>query len=105
MDSNNNDLKQLLFSAREMKGYSQRKLARKIGIHHSSLNDIENGRIKKIDIEVLRKIAKELDINLDLLLKVAGYNEVVDMFEESNSFFKHKATKGLKNLLGEYRRS
>ena len=105
MDSNNNDLKQLLFSAREMKGYSQRKLARKIGIHHSSLNDIENGRIKKIDIEVLRKIAKELDINLDLLLKAAGYNEVVDMFEESNSFLQRKATKGLKNLLDEYRRS
>ena len=53
---NNNevyDLKLILLAAREKKGLSQRKLARKIGIHHSSLNDLENGKIKKIDIEVL----------------------------------------------------
>ena len=42
------DLKLILLAAREKKGYSQRKLARKIGIHHSSLNDIENGKIKEV---------------------------------------------------------
>lgn len=105
MNNNQNNLKLLLYTAREMKGYSQRKLARQIGIHHSTLNDIENGRIKKIDIEVLRKISKELDINLDFLLKAAGYNEVVDIFENNNNSFKRKTTESLKKLLDDYKKS
>ena len=105
MNNNQNNLKLLLYTAREMKGYSQRKLARQIGIHHSTLNDIENGRIKKIDVEVLRKISKELDINLDFLLKAAGYNEVVDIFEKNNNSFKRKTTESLKKLLDDYKKS
>ena len=57
-DNENYDLKLILLAAREKKGISQRKLAKKIGIHHSSLNEIENGKIKKVDIEVLRKLAE-----------------------------------------------
>ena len=68
------DLKHILLASREKKGYSQRKLAKIIGIHHSSLNDLENGKIKKIDVEVLRKIAEELDLSLELLMKAAGYD-------------------------------
>ncbi len=105
MNNNQNNLKLLLYTAREMKGYSQRKLARQIGIHHSTLNDIENGRIKKIDVEVLRKISKELDINLDFLLKADGYNEVVDIFERNNNSFKRKTTENLKKLLDDYKKS
>ena len=35
------DLKHILLADREKKGYSQRKLAKKIGIHHSSLNELK----------------------------------------------------------------
>lgn len=105
MDNNNEyNLKIILSTAREKKGYSQRKLAKIIGIHHSSLNDLENGRIKKIDVEVLRKIAEELDLSLDLLLKASGYNQVAFMFEQNSSLNK-KSTKDLKNLVEEYRLS
>lgn len=41
-----------------------------------SLNDLENGKNKKIDVEVLRKIAEKLDLSLELLMKAAGYNQV-----------------------------
>lgn len=99
------DLKLILLAGREKKGYSQRKLARKIGIHHSSLNDLENGKIKKIDVEVLRKIAEELDLSLELLMKAAGYNQVAYMFKQCDSSLDSKSTKDLKNLIEEYRLS
>lgn len=99
------DLKLILLAGREKKGYSQRKLARKIGIHHSSLNDLENGKIKKIDVEVLRKIAEELDLSLELLMKAAGYNQVAYMFKQNGSSLDSKSTKDLKSLIEEYRLS
>ena len=107
MDENNlkYDLKLILLDAREKKGYSQRKLARIIGIHHSTLNDIENGKIKKIDVEVLRKIAEELDLSLELLLKAAGYNQVVNMFKTQNDPLDKKSTRDLKNMIEKYQES
>ncbi len=107
MDGNNlkYDLKLILLGAREKKGYSQRKLARIIGIHHSTLNDIENGKIKKIDVEVLRKIAEELDLSLELLLKAAGYNQVVNMFKTQNDPLDKKSTRDLKNMIEKYQQS
>ena len=99
------DLKLILLAAREKKGLSQRKLARKIGIHHSSLNDIENGKIKKIDVEVLRKIAEELDLSLELLLNAAGYNQVAYMFKQNGSSLDSKSSKDLKDLIEQYRMS
>ena len=104
---NNNevyDLKQILSAAREKKGLSQRKLARKIGIHHSSLNDLENGKIKKIDIEILRKLAEELDLSLVLLMKASGYSEVAFMFNRADSL-DNKSTRDLKDLIKKYKLS
>lgn len=97
------DLKLILLAAREKKGYSQRKLAKIIGIHHSTLNDIENGKIKKIDVEVLRKIAEELDLSLELLLTAAGYNQVVNMFKTQEDPLEKKSTRDLKNMIQKYR--
>lgn len=99
------DLKLILLAAREKKGYSQRKLAKIIGIHHSTLNDIENGKIKKIDVEVLRKIAEELDLSLELLLTAAGYNQVVNMFKTQEDPLEKKSTRDLKNMIQKYRES
>ena len=44
---NSGELKNLMESAREVKGISQRELAKLIGISRSTLNDLINGKIKK----------------------------------------------------------
>ena len=98
------DLRAMLVAGREKKGLSQRKLAKKIGVHHSTLNDMENGRIKKIDVGVLGKIADELDLNLEMLLKASGYSQVAYMFEQKSSL-NSKTPKTLKELIGQYRAS
>lgn len=75
---NSNKLKGIIESARINKGISQRELAKLSGISRSTLNDIINGKIKKIDVDSLKKIAETLDLSLAILLKVAGYDEFLD---------------------------
>ena len=73
---NSEELKILIESAREAKGISQRELAKLTGISRSTLNDLINGKIKKVDIDDLRKIAETLDMSLQKLLKASGYDEM-----------------------------
>mgnify|MGYP002544212827 CR=1 FL=1 len=72
------ELKNIIENARIKKKISQRELARLSGINRSSLNDIINGKIKKIDVDSLKKIAETLDLPLTILLRVAGYDEFLD---------------------------
>ena len=51
---NSEELKNLIESARVEKGISQRELAKLTGISRSTLNDLINGKIKKVDIDDLR---------------------------------------------------
>ena len=74
-----------------------------IGIHHSTLNDIENGQIKKVDIDMLRLIAEELDLSLVMLLKAAGYSDLA--FNLGTYLEEDKTTRDLKLKLEEYRKS
>ena len=53
---NSEKLKVLIEDARVKKGISQRELAKETGISRSTLNDLINGKIKKVDIDDLRKI-------------------------------------------------
>ena len=94
-------LKTLIEGGREIKNFSQRELARRIGLSNTSLNDLENGKVKKPDIEVLRKIAEELDLSLEQLLKAAGYDALTNWF--SNDEFKNKSSRDLKNIIKEAR--
>ena len=71
-------LKTLIEGGRDVKNFSQRELARRIGLSNTSLNDLENGKVKKPDIEILRKIAEELDLSLEQLLRVARYGELTN---------------------------
>ena len=77
---NSEKLKVLIEDARVKKGISQRELAKETGISRSTLNDLINGKIKKVDIDDLRKIAEVLDMSLQELLKVAGYDEMLFYF-------------------------
>lgn len=74
---NSEELKNLIELARETKNISQRELAKLTDISRSTLNDLINGKIKKVDIDDLRKIAEVLDISLQKLLKVAGYDKIL----------------------------
>ena len=79
---NSEKLKVLIEEARVKKGISQRELAKETGISRSTLNDLINGKIKKVDIDDLRKIAEVLDMSLQELLKVAGYDEMLFYFNK-----------------------
>ena len=103
---NSEELKILIESAREAKGISQRELAKLTGISRSTLNDLINGKIKKVDIDDLRKIAETLDMSLQKLLKVAGYDEMSLYFHAHKSKDKYidKSSKDLKELIEKYKR-
>lgn len=104
---NSEELKNLIESARESKGISQRELAKLTGISRSTLNDLINGKIKKVDIDDLRKIAEVLDMSLQKLLKVAGYDEMSLYFQAHKSKDKYidKSSKDLKELIEQYKNS
>ena len=100
---NSEELKNLIESARVEKGISQRELAKLTGISRSTLNDLINGKIKKVDIDDLRKIAETLDMSLQKLLKVAGYDEMLFYFSKDK--YANKSSKDLKDLLEQYKES
>ena len=100
---NSEKLKVLIEEARVKKGISQRELAKETGISRSTLNDLINGKIKKVDIDDLRKIAEVLDMSLQELLKVAGYDEMLFYFNKDK--YANKSTKDLKNLIEQYKKS
>ena len=50
---------------REEKNLSQEQLANLLEISQSKLSKIENGRIKKIEINLILKFCKSIDVSLD----------------------------------------
>lgn len=104
---NSEELRILIETARIKKGISQRELSKQTGISRSTLNDLINGKIKKVDIDDLRKIAEALDMSLQELVKVAGYDEMSMYFRMNKAQNKYldKSTKDLKRLLDEYKNS
>ena len=97
---NSEELKNLIESARVEKGISQRELAKLTGISRSTLNDLINGKIKKVDIDGLRKTAETLDMSLQKLLKVAGYDEMLFYFSKDK--YANKSSKDLKEMIKNY---
>lgn len=94
---NSNELKNIIENARIAKEISQRQLAKLSGISRSTLNDIINGKIKKVDVDSLKKIAETLDLSLTNFLKVADYDEFLDCL--SLDKYKNKSTKDLKEMI------
>ena len=50
---------------REEKNLSKEQLANLLEISQSKLSKIENGRLKKIEMKLVLKFCKSIDINLD----------------------------------------
>ena len=65
------------------------------------MNDLENDKVQKPDIEILRKIAEELDLSLEQLLRAARYDALTNWL--SNDKFKNKSSRDLKNIIKEAR--
>lgn len=98
---NSEKLQDLILYTIDKKGISQRELSKLSGISRSTLNDIINGKIKKVDVASLKKIAETLDLSLTNLLKVAGYDEFLDyLFLDK---YKNKSTKDLKEMIEKYK--
>ena len=70
---------------RMKKGLSQRKLAKIIGIDHSTISDFENGIIKKIDFFIVVKMCYALSIDIEDLLDYFEFNLLIDEeFDDEN---------------------
>ncbi|CDD29834.1 putative transcriptional regulator [Clostridium sp. CAG:433] len=96
----NSDLKNVIENARKAQGYSQRQLAKQIGLSQSTYNDTINGKIKKVDVEILRKIAEGLNLSLDYLLKFSGYGDVYSYMNAEK--YSNKSTKDFVEMLDKY---
>ena len=97
---NSEELKNLIESARIEKGISQRELAKLTGISRSTLNDLINGKIKKVDIDDLRNIDETLDMSLQKILKEEGYDEMLFYFSKDK--YANKSSKDLKEMIKNY---
>ena len=53
---------------RKAKDWTQAELAEKAGVRRATVNRIENARVKAIDLEVLEKLAKALDVDPGYLI-------------------------------------
>lgn len=96
----NSELKNVIENARKAQGYSQRQLAKQIGLSQSTYNDTINGKIKKVDVEILRKIAEGLNLSLDYLLKLSGYGDVYSYMNAEK--YSNKSTKDFVEMLDKY---
>ena len=100
---NSNELKNIIENARIAKGISQRELAKLSGISRSTLNDIINGKIKKIKIDDLYQISIPLELNLENLLEVCGFNSILKSLNTDR--YSGMSDRQLKEKLDEYQQS
>lgn len=94
------ELKCVTENARKAQGLSQRQLANKIGLSQSTYNDTINGRIKKVDVEILKKIAEGLNLSLDYLIKLSGYGDVYNYMNIER--YSNKSTEYYVEMLDKY---
>ena len=100
---NSEKLQNLILNAIERKKISQRELAKLTGISRSTLNDIVNGKIKKIKLDDLYQISIPLELNLEDLLDACGFNNVLKTL--SRDRYEGMSTRQLKEKLDEYQQS
>ena len=100
---NSEKLQNLLFNTIDKKGISQRELARLSGISRSTLNDIVNGKIKKIKLDDLYQISNILELNLENLLEACGFKSVLKSLNADR--YAGMSDRQLKEKLDEYQQS
>lgn len=53
---------------RERAGFTQDELSAKSGVRRATISDYERGRVRRIDLDILEKIARALGVDAALLL-------------------------------------
>ena len=79
----NSKIRALLTEIRLNNGLSQREMSRRLGINHSAINDIENGKIKNVSIKIIVKLAEEFNISIKTLLIASGYEKLIYLLENN----------------------
>lgn len=69
------DLGDAIRNARKGKGLSLRALERLVGVSNAHLSQLETGRIEHPSMALLYSIAEALDLDYQLLLRLAGHLE------------------------------
>ena len=100
---NSEKLQNLLLSAIDRKGISQRELAKLTGISRSTLNDIVNWKIKKINLDDLYQISNILELNLENLLEACGFKSVIKLLHTDR--YAGMSNRELKEKIDEYQKS
>lgn len=100
---NSEKLQNLILNAIEKKHISQRELAKLTGISRSTLNDLLNGKIKKIKLDDLYQISDSLELDLEDLLQAAGYKMIIKKLGYDR--YEGMSNKDLKKLIDEYKDS
>lgn len=68
-------LAEAVSTKRKSLGITQRELSRRTNIDNNTIAKIEKGERKKPNVLSLKKLSFALDIDSDVLLKLAGYNK------------------------------
>ncbi len=76
MAKNQTELGQLISTARESKGISQRQLAKLANMDSAEVSRIEAGKRQKPNVLYLKGIAEVLDLSLVKLMELAGYSDI-----------------------------
>lgn len=100
---NSEKLQNLILNAIEKKNISQRELAKLTGISRSTLNDILNGKIKKIKLDDLYQMSIPLELNLENLLEACGFKSVLKSLNADR--YAGMSDRQLKEKLDEYQQS
>ena len=102
-----NDIKQfgvLLRKLRKKRGLGVNQLAGYVGISGAEISRIERGERKKIDPNLLRRLAPKLNVTYEYLMKEAGYlpseiGEKEKLYLTSNDLFADLNPKDRKLIL------
>lgn len=64
----------LIRKAREEQGLSLRQLAEKLKVNFSTISYLESGQVQRPAVKMLQGLSRTLDIPLEQLYALAGYN-------------------------------
>ena len=84
-------LKEKVKELRTKKGWNQKQLAEATGISQATISRIEDGSIKQIKSEALRKLAEKLDTSIDFLTgktSELSENDVINADKRAKKIFR-----------------
>lgn len=98
--NNTRELGITLKQLRKEKGLTTNELASLVGISRSYLTQIETAK-RTASTELLRKIAEAVDVSYVDLLKIAGHNDLIDLYNARFIDEKRQSTNELVHLASD----